>query len=183
MYIHIYWVYLKEWILLFSGRKSKPNGVSYTIFVRTGIHKETIFPDNRKNGKFWITVSPAMSCWNVRAFPGYLCAAHWCMRYYMLYIMCIRIDWTIYAKTTTSKSSAPPSLLYGYRLYPYYVTIFARLQWKKKFPKTLYFKYRSQITIVMNYINKITIISMTQLTIESNLITETRHLVKLWQLL
>lgn len=36
-------VYLKEWILLFSGRKSKPNGVSYTIFLRTGIHKETIF--------------------------------------------------------------------------------------------------------------------------------------------
>lgn len=114
-YVYTYIVvYLKEWIFLFSERKSKPNGVSNTIFVRTGIHKETISPDDRKNGKFGITVSPAMSCWNVRAFPGYLCAAHWCMRYYMLYIMCIWIDWTIYSKTTTSKSSAPPSLLYCY---------------------------------------------------------------------
>lgn len=177
-------VYLKEWILLFSGRKSKPNGVSYTIFVRTEIHKETIFPDDRKNGKFGITVSPAISCWNVRAFPGYLCAAHWCMRHYMVYIMCIRIDWTIYAKTTTSKSSVPPSLLYGYRLYPYCVTIFERLQWKKKLSKNfIFYMWVTNHNLVMDYtkwnvygIDTITIISMTQLTTESNLITET-HLV------
>lgn len=60
--------------------------------------------------------------------------------------------------------------------------IFARLQWKK----TSYFKYGSQLTIVVDYtkcnvygIDIITIISMTQLTTESNLITETHLVMKI----
>lgn len=69
------------------------------------------FSRRSRDGKFWIIVPPATSTSRDETyvyFPETFAPLTdvWDITCYN--IMCVRIDWTIYVKTTTSKSSSPP---------------------------------------------------------------------------